>query len=82
MNDGRSQQSLNQKSDSISLLNVILKVTRGSNEFEKWSFISTQQLCYLTDNYLYCRTQSEQVCIPVGCVPPASVATVNRMTDR
>ena len=24
----------------------------------------------------------KQVCIPVGCVPPASVATVNRMTDR
>ena len=24
----------------------------------------------------------KQVCIPVGCVPPASVATVNRMTDK
>ena len=26
--------------------------------------------------------EKEQVCIPVGCVPPTSVATVNRMTDR
>ena len=25
---------------------------------------------------------SNKVGIPVGCVPPASVATVNRMTDR
>ena len=24
----------------------------------------------------------KQVGIPVGCIPPASVATVNRMTDR
>ena len=28
------------------------------------------------------RLQIQQVCIPVGCVPPPSVATVNRMTNR
>ena len=27
------------------------------------------------------RLQIQQVCIPVGCVPPPSVATVNRITN-
>ena len=30
----------------------------------------------------FSQTIVKQVCIPVGCVPPTSVATMNRMTDR
>ena len=38
--------------------------------------------CHRTFSKNVRASRLEQVCNPVGCVPPASVATVNRMTNR
>ena len=61
---------------------MFLKKIENSMAGLRRGLASPSQLNFFQFHAVFGKHYAKQVCIPVGCVSPASVATVNRMTDR